>query len=741
MRTVSKTYKEHIHDPIRNSVFMEINIGLINREAQESASISSPLHRLSNKDVFSRDKVQLPYATYEENFFKVDGKMLLPKESGTPKYYNAYISNEMSDENGDIQGCKLIVSFPQSAYPLDIKGLTLQFYCFYPLSFDIAYNDKVITFENDGLNFSTNYIFESLSTPIQIIPRKMSSPHARFRIENIKFGIGVEFTSRELISASLETYTHPICNNLPYKNLSFTVDDRESLYDLENPKSSINFMEQMQDVQVRMGFELPNKSIEWIDMETLSLQEWISEKNKATFKACDVLSFNDNEYYKGQYYPNGISLYDLAINVLLDMGMEHDRFVLDSYLKTIMTKNPIPVCKHKEALQIIANAGRCYMSQDKDGKLYIMSNFIPEYEISSGNKMPYANLQNVHDGIATEYYATFEDFSMPIDGSLYLAPNNAPHQKKIGYVSNTLSGNEGKFTTPVLVTIQAEARLKTFGLFIKFGLSTATNFTVETYRDNVLAESITYENDETEWRALREWKEFDRMDIYVNSVGQSNQRVYIDHIKFGDVTDYYISDHEYKETTPRGVLDTKVQNLLVSTTNYSKTDVEEKLVDKDVVYGVGQEDELITFSAPVFGLRAEGCTIVESGVYYALVRKPKVTTKTSSHIIVYGKKYNVTTNTLQYKVNEKGTDQPFENPLIDTLDNAYTLAEWLADYVRENKNYTFDWRGDMTVESNDLIYVQNTFLPKMKLRVLKNVIDYNGGVVGGRIEGRKVGDA
>lgn len=740
MRVVSNEWKDAVRAVPRKEFEMEISIGLINQEAQSNANTTSDAHRLSTVNVFDRAKIDFPYATYEREFFKVNGQMLFPSESSNPQYYNGYISNQLSNENKDISGCTLEISFPLSCYPLDIKGLTLQFYWFYPTEFEVRWNNQSKVFTNDGEKFITDYVFDNVSTPIRIIPKKMNAPYARFRVENIKFGIGLEFTSKEIIDATLTTYTHPISNNLPYKQLMFTVDDIDSSFDLENPISSINFMEQMQTVKVRMGMTLDDRTVEWLDMETLSLQEWVSEKGKATFKACDSLTFSEDEYYKGQYYPSGISLYDLAVNVLADMGKEPSEYVLDTYLQAIKVKNPLPVCKYKEALQIIANAGRCYMSQDSDGKLYIMSNFIPEYEISSSDKMAYAKLQNVHDGTVTSYYATFEAHAMPIDGSLINAPETAPFKAETGYVSQSMSGINGVFENPPLIVIQAEARLKTFGLLIKFGLTTATSFDIKTYRNNEEVESLTFENTDRIWQVLREWQEFDRMDIYIKSVEREHQRVYIDYIEFGDVTDYYISNNEYVETTPRGKLNTKIRNLLINATDFAKADVEDKLVDKDVVYNAGQEDELITFSDPVYGLRADGCTIVESGTYYAVIRKPAVKARTSTHITLYGKKYNVSNNTVSYQINPKGTDTAFENPLIDDIEEAYKLAEWIAAYVGEQKDYAFNWRGDPAVESNDVIYIQNTFLPKMKLRILKNTINFNGAL-SGSIEGRKVGGA
>lgn len=740
MRTVSDTYKQHIHDPLRNNVYMKINLGLINQDAQKYSYIDSEMNWLSNAAVFDKNKVEIPYATHEHHFFKIDGAMIFPPaENEKPSYFNGIISKNIANASGSMENEYIEISFPQDILPLDIKGLTIQFKFFYPVKFEIEWGGKRHTFDNDSSLFTTDFIFDNITDYLRIIPLKMSSPNCRCRIESIKFGIGLEFSNDDIMESSLETYVHPISNTLSYKNLSFKVVDFVGRYDLENPSSSINFMEMLQDVDVSMGLELPDKTIEWIKMESLRLSEWVSEDNSASFKAKDLLSFNNNQYIRGQYYPSGISLYELAIDVFGDMGMKPDDYYIDGYLRSVTTRNPLPVCLHQEALQIIANAGHSYVSQDSDGKIFILNNFIPEYEITADDKTAYANLQNVKNGTATEYYATFEKGILPVNGSIHNIPVNPPFAAKTGYVSNCLSGANGAYAQPPVIVIQMNARMKTFGLHIKFGLTVCKKFKVQTYLENQLVEVITFENKEKEFLSKREWKEFDRMDIHLLSVMSENQRVYIDYIKFGDVSDYYISNGEFIQKASKGKLNTVIRNFLVGATSYAKVNTEETLVDKDVIYNAGQEEETITFSDPVYGLRCDGAEVLEYGTYYIKIKKPSVKTRTTSHITVFGKKYNVSTTEISYQINEKGVDQSFSNPLIDDVEKAYGLAEWIAeDYLRENKDYSFDWRGDPAVECNDIVYIENAFIPKMQLRIMKNNLTFNGGALRGSIEGRKV---
>ena len=53
-------------------------------------------------------------------------------------------------------------------------------------------------------------------------------------------------------------------------------------------------------------------------------------------------------------------MYDLAVLVLTDAGLDPEEYWLDGYLDNVIVYNPLPVVTHKEALQIIAKRGQMY---------------------------------------------------------------------------------------------------------------------------------------------------------------------------------------------------------------------------------------------------------------------------------------------------------------------------------------------------------------------------------------------
>lgn len=90
----------------------------------------------------------------------------------------------------------------------------------------------------------------------------------------------------------------------------------------------------------------------------LQCSAWESDDYSATIRCQDLFRNMDEEYYKGCYAPAGITYYHAAELIFQDAGITE--YYIDPYLKKSKTKNPIPRVKHKEALQIIANAADAY---------------------------------------------------------------------------------------------------------------------------------------------------------------------------------------------------------------------------------------------------------------------------------------------------------------------------------------------------------------------------------------------
>ena len=119
---------------------------------------------------------------------------------------------------------------------------------------------------------------------------------------------------------------------------------------------------------------------------SLALKSWSADDTEMDFQASDCFDGMDSTYYRGQYHPNGMSLYDIAVDVLTDAQVDYRNYWIDPYLKDVLVVNPMPVVMHKEALQLIANAGRCILYQDRAGRIILKSSFVPDMSAASDNE-------------------------------------------------------------------------------------------------------------------------------------------------------------------------------------------------------------------------------------------------------------------------------------------------------------------------------------------------------------------
>ena len=261
---------------------------------------------------------------------------------------------------------------------VDIAGLTIKFAGNYPSKFSIITSDGTSkNYSNSSLNFTTDDRFDN-TTSLEIKVAEMSATNNRVRIESILFGNAVVFTDNDIINAESASTMSQINEDLPEINFTLTLDNNDKKFDYDNKESIINYLRTGQDVVVQMGYDLDDGTTEWILLHTLKLSEWSASDEEASIKAVDVLQqFGDGDYYRGDWHEKGITLYALANYVIADAigtySIPQDKFFIDKYLKSVEVRNPIPLVSHKEALQIIANAGRCVLTVDRYGKICIKS--------------------------------------------------------------------------------------------------------------------------------------------------------------------------------------------------------------------------------------------------------------------------------------------------------------------------------------------------------------------------------
>nr|DAJ23211.1 MAG TPA: hypothetical protein [Caudoviricetes sp.] len=706
MLQVTSAYKEEMKKPLRGHTLMRVNIGVINQEAQGSARVSSETAYFSNLEKpLNNYVVDALYATAEQNYSSVDGRMyFLPREKSDCVLNQGIVSKE-------IEGTIDFI-FP---VPVDLRGVTIDFGKAYPEAFTIVTDQswKDVTGNNKS-KYVCDEVFKGTMT-LSIIPIKMVNGHGRLHIHEIIMGIGIYFNERNILSASKKEHISPIMEALPTIDFRLSVNNKDRAYDIENEKSTVNFLELGQKMQAFMGQEIEDR-IEWLQVGTLKLKEWSADDDKMSFTAIDFLSGLTGKYRKGKFYPQGISIYDLCLDVLTDAGVDPREFYIDEYLKTVKIKNPIPVVSHREALQLLSNAGRCLLYQDEKGKIVIRSSFVPRMTSTVAREPYFSNGTRILENLPIKEYSLTNGNYSRVDGTTLFLPRSG--KADIGYVDRTA----------MQVAIDTEAVFACFGMQLQFGRTYPSKIGIETLANGKTVEELSFDVDRADFIISHEFAPFNRMTIYEKEPSRTGGRAVLNKVSFGNVTDYELSYGRELTKTPLGTQLQSVKTLELTRTEYLDSTEGEKELAK--VECTKSGEYIAEFSNPSYGCTVQASSgtvsVLETGAHFLRFSY----SGSGGEVKVNGKEYLVKTYTMEKELNPTGKREKWKNPLISDTALATDVLDWVGNYLKADREYSLTYRGEPRLMANDLLYLENKYVDKLMLRVYDHTLNYNGALSG-----------
>lgn len=739
MQKVSKAYKESMKSSLRERAYIMISFGLVNQEAQAKATVDNGSYAYySNKDnIFGEHIDDTVYATLEEEFTKVDGSMFfLPRATEGGRYYDTGI---VSDKLVSEARCEVIISLNTIA--TDFKGLTINFGENYPVDFDIVGSTgQTIEFRgNTKSKWSTEEVLEN-TTYIKLVFYKMKNPQSRLRIYSIMFGYGLVYYNDSVMSSALDSYVSPIGADVPQFDFSVTLKNYDHYFNVDNPNSAINYLETGQEMDIMYGYQTPGSdTIEWIQGNHLWCSEWESDDNTATIRCQDIFRNMDGEYVRGLYSAAGKSYYALAEEILKDAGISE--YYIDPRLKKLYSNNPIPRVKYKEALQIIANACRCVLTQSRDGKVQIKSNFMPSASIATNGEETYSNAANVLTDTPKVEYATLAGNYTPTDGTMFFLPRNGKAALTTGYVSKEISGANGTFTKNPVVTITMEAIRAYYGLKLVFGTALPAAFTIRTYKGGEPVNEYPVEKDEINTTSiiLRDFDDFDVMKIEFTKTAEPYNRIVLNYFSLSDVVDFTMNRRDMT-SSPKAIKQELIKEVIVPCYTYQENNREENLVYEDIDVVAG-EVETYYIQDPSYGYKVkldevEGKATVVAWSNYFVTIKFNITG--SFKLEVQGYRYKIVEKYATVSLNARGKTVKWKNPLISNTTMANELAAWLADYYTAGIEYEYDTRGNPELDATDIVYQENEFHDGMKVNIYRHTVNFKQAF-SGRVTARRIG--
>lgn len=739
MQKVSKAYKESMKSSLRERAYIMISFGLVNQEAQAKATVDNGSYAYySNKDnIFGEHIDDTVYATLEEEFTKVDGSMFfLPRATEGGRYYDTGI---VSDKLVSEARCEVVISLNTIA--TDFKGLTINFGENYPVDFDIVGSTgQTIEFRgNTKSKWSTEEVLEN-TTYIKLVFYKMKNLQSRLRIYSIMFGYGLVYYNDSVMSSALDSYVSPIGADVPQFDFSVTLKNYDHYFNVDNPNSAINYLETGQEMDIMYGYQTPGSdTIEWIQGNHLWCSEWESDDNTATIRCQDIFRNMDGEYVRGLYSAAGKSYYALAEEILKNAGISE--YYIDPRLKKLYSNNPIPRVKYKEALQIIANACRCVLTQSRDGKVQIKSNFMPSASIATNGEETYSNAANVLTDTPKVEYATLAGNYTPTDGTMFFLPRNGKAALTTGYVSKEISGVNGTFTKNPIVTITMEAIRAYYGLKLVFGTALPAAFTIRTYKDGEPVNEYPVEKDEISTTSiiLRDFDDFNVMKIEFTKTAEPYNRIVLNYFSLSDVVDFTMNRRDMT-SSPKAIKQELIKEVIVPCYTYQENNREENLVYEDIDVVAG-EVETYYIQDPSYGYKVkldeiEGkATVVAWGNYFVTI---KFNVTGSFKLEVQGYRYKIVEKYATVSLNARGKTVKWKNPLISNTTMANELAAWLADYYTAGIEYEYDTRGNPELDATDIVYQENEFHDGIRVNIYRHTVNFKQAF-SGRVTARRIG--
>ena len=418
-------------------------------------------------------------------------------------------------------------------------------------------------------------------------------------------------------------------------------------------------------------------------------------------------------------------MYDLAIDVLKDAKVDARDYYIDNYLKTVFINNPIPAIDHKSALQLIANAGRSLLYQDRAGKICIKSSFLPKMSVSGTDEDYYSKVTGILNGNEKQHYTSLAKGYSQVDDSVFFLPRNIQGSTYLntGYISRSISNQDGTFNNNPSVSITMEADLLVFGLRLFFHGYAPKELTFKAYNDGELKDTYKVYGLDLEAVIFHDFPLMDRLDIEFNKI-QAYNRVVLDKIIFGDVTDYCFEYEKELKTYPVGTLLEKTKVLNTIRTLYQPSTEAIKELVKETVARQGKYVFQLSNASYGFVVN-QGANILRSSSF-----EIEIETQFGMEVIISGYEYVISKQSITKELNVTGKTAKWENPLISSVKHAELISDWVAEYYNSDREYSLTDRGEPRLDAGDLAFLENKYVDGMIIKLEDYTLSFNGALSG-----------
>lgn len=741
MKSVSNAYKASMKAMLRNRSYVRITFGNVDTtaatdgewESNGAASISE------FETVDYAYQYGDTYVSLELNRWALDGKSLLVPTGEDVQ--DGFISSLMSDAGGNFTTPPVITR--EFSLKHIFPGLTLTFDTRqqeWPLEVtaDFYLNGEVVDTQTVSIT-SVQTTITTTATEIDKVTITFDRclPYRRPRLENVLYGLNVQFVNKDIVSTQQKHDVDPLSRRLPTETMQFTILDYEHKYDPDNPAGIYAYVDKNSPIEIQFGYELPDGSVEWLKPDNYVLNAKPSaQNNQATFNGTGLIGSLTGTFYKSKL--GSKSLYNMAEEVLLDAGLTlteqgTNPWEIDEALKDMFTTAALPIDTHMNCLQLIAHAACCRLYTDDDNIIHIRPFGVTVIGIYNGvwadnGHVWFSEWDTIDKGNTAENtYVTFElnRWTLGGDSQIILPDSNAGQR---GYISEAMTGADGSFTNPPVFTKTFDVPHDLPVLAIRF--DTVLNefpgaVQVKYYHDDTLLDTQTAAIDSVEVYVSSNLA-IECTKIEVTMIGNLPYRR-------GRVTKVYYRETDFTlDFTSIGENSQKISKIdelkSVSVARYSYTAPN----DTSTLYeGTTTETELhVEFSglAQDVQISVSGGTLVSSNIYARAA--DLVLSSGTKTVTITGKTLTENSVVVSYPVAQSGEIDKEENPLITNDTMCQALANHVKSYLQMRNTHEANYRGNPEMEVGDIIGLQTLYTDEMDALILVDEITFDGSLSG-----------
>lgn len=741
MKSVSNAYKASMKAMLRNRSYVRITFGNVDTtaatdgewESNGAASISE------FETVDYAYQYGDTYVSLELNRWALDGKSLLVPTGEDVQ--DGFISSLISDGEGNFSTPPVITR--EFSLKHIFPGLTLTFDTRqqeWPLevTVDFYLNGEVVDTQTVSIT-SVQTTITTTATEVDKVTITFDRclPYRRPRLENVLYGLNVQFVNKDIVSTQQKHDVDPLSRRLPTETMQFTILDYEHKYDPDNPAGIYAYVDKNSPIEIQFGYELPDGSVEWLKPDNYVLNAKPSaQNNQATFNGTGLIGSLTGTFYKSKL--GSKSLYNMAEEVLLDAGLTLTEqgthpWEIDESLKQMFTTAALPIDTHMNCLQLIAHAARCRLFTDDDNIIHIKPFGVTVTGIYSGQwadngHLWYSEWGTVDKGNTSENtYAVFELNRWTLDGgNQVIIPDDDPNGR--GYISEVMTNAEGTFTMAPVFTKTFDVSHDLPVVAIRFDTPMdeyPTSIQVKYYKDTILLDTQTVPVNSVEVFVSSSLA-IDCTKIEVSFLsGLPYRRMRVSKVYYRE-TDFTLDFSSIAENSQAISKIDELRAVTVARYSYAASDSTTNLYEETTT-----ETELhVEFSglAQDIQINVSGGTLVSSNIYARAA--DLVLSSGTKTVTITGRTLQENSVVVSYPVALTGEVDKEENPLITNDSMCLALANHVKNYLQMRNTYDADYRGNPEMEVGDIIGLQTRYTNEMDALILVDEISFNGSLSG-----------